>query len=412
MHEDKFILNAARLNLSQENISVLKEISSNGIDWDSFEKKASMHGVSTFIYYSLTNQCLSDLIPEIILNNFKRRYYATAIRNMQLLEKLKKIAYNTKCRLILLKGMDLIQNLYPNIAIRSMSDIDILVEKENTQRLWNSLKNIGFLEMSNKSGFNHKLEFQYNGHLPALYSDNVVVEVHWYLFGKDFIDKNFLDITTKSCDISGLEKNNFYVFTNEVRLIHLCLHFCLHLENGAILRMLCDINEIILKYSNTINWRIIDKICTDLDLTPFVYPILTYANILMHTPVPESLLSIPLLNDASVTLDSLLTGRVKSLQKILNNFTPKNNELINKSLEIRPKIRRNKLSNHIFYLSKLDNLSDKLIYIFRLFFPVKEWMQMKNYNTSNSFHLGLSYLKYCNNMFNRHVLKRSISGNQ
>ena len=49
-----------------------------------------------------------------------------------------------------------------------MYDIDILVEKENSHKLWNSLIDIGFFETHNKSLLNLNFDFQYNGHLPAL----------------------------------------------------------------------------------------------------------------------------------------------------------------------------------------------------------------------------------------------------
>lgn len=53
MDEEEFILNAARLNLSDENIARLKDLSTKDLDWNLLSKKASFHGVTTFIYYSL-----------------------------------------------------------------------------------------------------------------------------------------------------------------------------------------------------------------------------------------------------------------------------------------------------------------------------------------------------------------------
>jgi len=49
MYEDNFILNAARINLSDENIAALKNIPKKNIDWALFESKASNHGVDAFI---------------------------------------------------------------------------------------------------------------------------------------------------------------------------------------------------------------------------------------------------------------------------------------------------------------------------------------------------------------------------
>ncbi len=131
MNEEKFILNAARLDLSDENIALLKDISSKDIDWDLLLKKASFHGVSTFIYYSLKKHNLTHIIPADLFNKLKENYYLVGLRNLKFIKKIQELSNIIEEKIVLLKGGYLINNFYPDIGIRSMCDIDILVEKKS-----------------------------------------------------------------------------------------------------------------------------------------------------------------------------------------------------------------------------------------------------------------------------------------
>ena len=403
MNEDNFILTAARINLSEQECSCLQELSRHNMDWSLIAEKARLHRVQQFLYFSLTKYGLKSLVPDDVFQTFQKSYFRTALRNGKVLNKLRIIDANAPCRIILLKGSDLLLNLYPAIGIRPMYDLDLLVEKENVQRFWNYLKETGFRENPNKAGFQYKIKYQYNGHLPELLSDYIHLELHWYLFDIDYVDNNFNDITVKSSAIDGTHNFNLYAFSNELKLIHLSIHFCLHLGQGYDLRSLCDINELILKNRDSLNWDRFHRICADLDVAAFVYPILTYAKILLKTPVPELALSPVILENASsITLDSLLAGRSQSLQSILDSYIQEHPESADKFF---PQDRQNTYSRFFHQFCQLENITDKMIYLFRFFFPVKEYMDAKNY-THDGASMGLAYFRYWSTFLKRHLLKK------
>ncbi len=371
MNEDTFILNAARLGLSQENISVLKKIPSDNIDWTELERKACIHGVDTFIYYSLKNDDLSYLVPTEIFKRFQEHFYINAIRNSMFIEGIDTLSSIIDDKIILLKGSYLIQYLYPNIAIRSMCDIDILLEKAKEN--WNLLLKNGFSanNVLQKSSIHEKS----GSHLIPLYSSCFTTEVHWNLFGGE----RLYVITKLAWAKSHKIKRNIYALPDEMLLIHLCVHFYKHLKfSSAGLRMLCDINELILNRSDTLNWGEIDEICTDPELRNEISTALAYTHTLLETPIPETFLNREIAKKQEITLDSLTTGNQKGI--------------LGKCLTI---------------LRTLERPSDRVLYVFRTFFPMRSWMDA-TYGANTTWKLPGVYCKYWLCLFRRHLLKQNI----
>jgi hypothetical protein len=141
--------------------------------------------------------------------------------------------------------------------------------------------------------------------------------------------------------------------------------------------MLCDINELILDHRSTINWDEIDEICSNAELRNEVITALTYTCVLLKTPIPPSFLNKELLNKNFITLDSLLEVKQKTV------------------------------SRFYYCLKSLDKMTDRLVFVFRTFIPVKEWIN-NEYNTKSNKELIIAYFKYWFHLFMRHALKKDI----
>jgi hypothetical protein len=393
MYEDNFILNAARLNLSEENISELKKISKKNINWPLFEKKACVHGVDTFIYYSLKNHNLSELIPSEIFKRFQKHYYEVAYQNSAFLDEVDKLSTIIDDKIVLLKGIDLIQSLYPNIAIRSMVDIDILVDSEKDLDIWNKLKINGFEELIqetferpieepilkiSKSSL-HRIPIPINNirchHLPGIHNNKCVIEVHCNIFHSPHFSVESEIAWEKSAPINSNKK--IFRLSNEFLLIHLCDHFYYHKHQCAILRMLCDINELILKQSNFINWSEINEISNNSELKNEITTALTYAHVLLNTPVPANFINKKKLKKNSFKLDTLLRGEKE----------------------------KSHLSYYFDVLKLMNNPADRIKFIIRTLIPAKDWMN-ENYHAESGVKLIKAYITYWSYQIRTHIIKK------
>ncbi|WLE96024.1 MAG: nucleotidyltransferase family protein [Candidatus Electrothrix communis] len=398
MKEDTFIFNAARLTLSEQNISILKKISGEGMDWGSFSKKASTHGVAPFIYYSLKKHGVTELLLPEVLETFKSEYYDTALKNSKHLEEFKKISKILPNKIVPLKGIELVQSLYPNIAIRSMCDIDILVEEDCALESWNRLLEYDYrdlaedltdkLEPVEKSRVHAAFasaeilalaEHQKTRHdLTPLYRNEVCVEIHRSLFRAS----RRHGITKQALDSSVANGNNIYRFSNEMMLIHLCNHFCRHLLSKIILRELCDINELIEEHKDVLNWDELEKICKDPALKNDIDTALSYSHILLRTPIPEKFTSHEVLQKKEIILSTFLNA-----DKVVRN------------------VFLNKIKRYFMKLKNIDGPLDIIIFIFRTFVPVKEWMATE-YDVSTGSKWMISYPKYWLYLVNVYVFRK------
>ena len=384
MKEDEFILNAARLHLTKENITALKKLAGSSLDWSLMAKNASRHCVSNLMYYALKKHDLTALLPKELLKKFQAEYYEIAIINANLLEIFKEIVSLLPNKVIPLKGIELIQSLYPNIAIRSMCDIDLLVEQSCAEKNWHQLLQEGYdsfspLHTVKKSGAHSELPEKCL-HLPQLCRDKISVEVHRSLFQ----DSRFQEVTRQALASSVNISGNRHRLTQEMMLIHLCTHFYKHTHTqGVTLRGLCDINELLRKYEKTLNWDEIEQICSEPELRYEVAMGLSYAHILLTTPVPEQFLTEKLL---------------KKRETILSSFFDK--ELYVEDVKL-PLLKR--LKKYSVSLKQLPSLAKKMAFVFRTFVPQKEWMAEK-YDVSTAGNLAIAYPRYWLELVNTYLI--------
>jgi hypothetical protein len=379
MDEDGFIINAARLNLSEENISILNKITQERVDWDLLEQKACFHGVDTIIYYSLKKHNLSHLIPINTFRHFQRNFYRNAVRNIVFIEEIDRLSEIIQDKIVLLKGTDLMQSLYPNIAIRIMCDIDILVKNEKAYDIQNLLQLNGYCYNDiypSKSRIHEKIHVQ---HLPGLYNNRCCIEIHFNNIFQKYSPPNLTDWAWEKAIPIDKEKN-IYRLSNEYLLVHLCSHFFSHRNNGTPLRMLCDINELLCKYSTVLNWKTVEYLCENQIMKERVSVTLNYVHLFFYTSVPTCFLHKQIFAAKKVNLDSLL-----EVPSTLNE-----NSLITSYTGL----------NHLTY-------KEKLIYLFRTFFPLRKWMVV-SYNIKNGLDLPCAYWKYWVCLFRRFILKQNI----
>lgn len=384
MKEDAFIFNAARLHLAEDKIAALKELAGSGLDWSAVAKKASAHGVSQFMYYAFKQHDLTALLPEELLKMFQAEYYETAIRNAKLLEAFNKIVNILPNKVIPLKGIELIQSLYPNIALRSMCDIDLLVEDDCAEENWNRLRQEGYesffpLHAVKKSEAHGELP-ETCLHLPPLCRNRISVEVHRSLFQ----DSRFQEVTRQALTTSLKVNGNQHRLTQEMMLIHLCTHFYKHTHTqGVILRELCDISERLRKNEDTLDWNAIGQICSEPELRHEVAMGLSYAYILLAAPVPEQFLAENILKRREALLSSFLHKEVY-IEKVR-----------------MPLLGR--LKSWLVSLKQLPSLSEKAVFIFRTFVPEKAWIAGK-YDVSTAGKLAAAYPKYWLHLVNAYLI--------
>jgi len=261
-------------------------------DWNEVIQQSGKHGVMPLVYQRLKTQHLNVTVPASIMQTLRTTYLNVAWMNTRLyyeLAKVLKVLQNEEIPVIVLKGAHLAEVVYESIALRSMSDVDILIRKADLLKAEEKLLEIGY---SSSRVDDIEVACAKCQHIPPLTKpDAVPIEIHWTIelpTSPFTIDVDGLWKRAQPAKIGGVE---VLVLSPEDLLLHLCLHSAYHhfFEQG--LRPLCDILETIRHYQNEIDWTQVEHRASQWNAKNFVYLTLRLAREILAAEVPDELLN-------------------------------------------------------------------------------------------------------------------------
>ena len=183
--EQRLLLACVKLAPASEDIDrIIQQISDPAVNWDRVIEYAFQQDVAPLIYNTLRR--LNHSMPgwQSVLDSLRTAYYANAARNAVIFRELTEILQTLRQRrrsVIVLKGAALAETVYPNRALRPMSDLDLLVRKEELDEVEGLLAAVGYsCECSSqKIVCTHHYHLGFRKRLsPAM---TVSCELHWQL---------------------------------------------------------------------------------------------------------------------------------------------------------------------------------------------------------------------------------------
>ena len=129
--EDKLLLYCSRLSISEDIKHKIEEILNEALDWDYILDCSIKQGISPLFYWNLRKISNGKDVPYEVMKSLEKIYYSNLARNMILYDELGKILKAFKkagIDTIVLKGAFLAEEIYKNIGLRPMSDIDLLIK--------------------------------------------------------------------------------------------------------------------------------------------------------------------------------------------------------------------------------------------------------------------------------------------
>ena len=303
--EERFVRVAARVVMSDADVRDARDAAADGIDWEGVMRICVMHGVEGIVFYSMRRYGLLEGVPGWFEERMRERYYENAVRNMAAEKAVALLSERIGRKVVFVKGADLFLSMYPSTGMRSMGDVDILVEREFAEEVWKGLLESGFAaESGDEIEYRSDVHKDVCSHLPQLKTDAFTVEVHWNLFGVGLL----YPITKIAFEKAVRVRDNVYVLSNEMKLVHLCNHFRRHLYTGASLRHLCDINELVRLYGKEIDRAEVDRTVKGTELESDLRIGLTYARFYLGTETEERYFDERLVNEGDSGLERLFVS--------------------------------------------------------------------------------------------------------
>ncbi len=334
------------------------------MDWEQCYQLIAANGVAPLIYSIIRDQ---GVFPPKIEQKLQKAYEHNRVRNIYIFSELKNILRRFKVvgiPNILLKGVALSKEIYGGVALRPLTDMDLLVHPGETESALGELKLFGYESLMPERGVNSSLLFENEVLLAKPGPIRTVIEIHWSLldspYYQHYLDMNWFWQTARKLDFFGAPT---LIFSPEAQLLHLCSHFMLH-HSGERLLWQHDIAEVIVHYNDTIDWgELFDRVMI-FDLVIPTQNILSSVIAKWHLPVQGEIV------------------------KQLNELQPSSNEL-----KVHAYLTGDKSSSGRSFLNDLRSMPDirmRIRFILNNLFPAPTYMTSR-YHIPDSLLLPIYY---------------------
>ncbi|MEG2917325.1 MAG: nucleotidyltransferase family protein [Clostridium sp.] len=252
-------------------------------DWEKLLYEAKEHHVETLVYSAINRKEAEKYIDSEKFKQWKKEVFYSGINQQNHIQKVGEILnkFNeNNTPVIVLKGL-VVREYFPMPQLRTMSDADVLVHKEDLGRVSSMMIGLGFTQTKNEDDHGAHIVFSKPG--------QPLIEVHWTLANKDFFkgDTSWEDglwNDTISVQVGGVDTLSLGL---EDLAVHLCIHMAVHLAyTGFGVRQLLDLVLLVEKKGEEIKWFSFFEKAKRCGIYKFALAILNVCNRLFDMELP------------------------------------------------------------------------------------------------------------------------------
>ena len=312
---------ASRINPDKQDLQTLRWALQGFTKWDELVQEAENNAIAPLLYYNLRESGIE--LPQ----NIKRQLYALVQRHRwandaraKAMAEICEACEKESIQLIVLKGSYLAHTIYPDPALRTMSDIDLLAPPDKAVRVQQILRDLGYSvpeQASSQYMFEHH-------HLPCAHitqeGQNILVEVHHDALSGDAPASITTRNLTAPLNPFSVQESQHYALGYQDQLRHLFHHMS---EPAAKLKLVwcVDIMFYASHFEKEIDWPVLEReypeVINALRLVDYLIP--APKNLRPHVPLNQS--PIPAGAGLSILpLSTILREPVK--QEISDLFFP------------------------------------------------------------------------------------------
>ena len=255
------------------------------IDWENIINLSKEHKIEALVYSAIQNESKEN-IPQNLLNSWKQDVFISGVTQQNHIKEVESILHifnEANIDVLVLKGL-IIRDLYPNATLRTMSDADIVVKKEDLEKSIELILSREYAEIEISPS--HFVYWK-PGCLP--------IELHWNLADEHFFKQicqfeedmwpNVKKTNIGSAKVNEMSLEDFAIFQ--------CIHMAKHLVyRGFGIRHLIDFALLVNKRGSEINWiNFLDR-CKKYGIYKFVLQVILTCNILFDMIIPKSITEI------------------------------------------------------------------------------------------------------------------------
>ena len=285
------------------------------VEWDNLINEANAHSITGLLYPALKNIKDNNISKEVI-DKLKRYTFNEAIGQSNHIKRTAEILslFNeNNIPVIVLKGL-VVREYYPKPDLRTMCDSDVIIHKNDLERVRKLLLERGFVEEEDA------------GHHIAFMKGGLNLEVHWTLANESFrkgqecFQEKIWDDAMK-IKVGGVDTLSLSL---EDLALHLCAHMASHMAiSGFGVRQLADLVLLVEHKGNEIDWDEFKDKAKKSGLTQFSTGMFKVCNYLFDMEIPKQLNIKNSRNDEEIiklVVNDIFTGGVYGQRDLSFSF--------------------------------------------------------------------------------------------
>jgi hypothetical protein len=214
-----------------------------------------------------------------VIAHLKNKYYQIAACNVCLMDQLQRITTafeETGLSLLSTQGSSLVETVYPSLGTRPMTDIDLLVKKEEWPEARQLLQRLGF---SSRAGF------------PSFFSrQGVILDIHFDLGGYDRIRSRRYAVRIPhdrlwAEAVPSADSHSRRTLSPGDTLLYLAAH----LQKHSFSRLIWFLDvALLIQQHRDISWPVVWDRAQKFNLTKCLYFVLCYLRSVLGIELPET----------------------------------------------------------------------------------------------------------------------------
>jgi len=292
-------------------------------EWNKLLAEAERQLVAPLLFSLMVNLNTTHGFEIFQKEQLHQTYSVNTIRNMLILHDAEIVLTalrNAGIPAAGLKGVYLLENVYPDIGSRSMNDIDLLVKKQDLPKSLAVLQELGYQVETYFDLADENIDTK---HVPPMTKPgHAIVELHWTLLEEDepfTIDAEALWQRALPAKIANVDA---MTLGPEDLILHLCLHLTYQHYLTLGLRGLMDIAQVIHKFEKKIDWKKLAQIAQSWGAERVTALTLKLVETQLGMPIPPEVFT--LLIPESIEPKLLEDARLQLLDRVRfeDHFTP------------------------------------------------------------------------------------------
>ncbi|HST22436.1 MAG TPA: nucleotidyltransferase family protein [Blastocatellia bacterium] len=245
-------------------------------DWPLLVKTANQHGLGPLVFASLKESGLLNVVPKNEIETLRLAYVRASVANRQAFQDLSFFIdrfEREKIPLIILKGGALGVTIYPDIALRPMGDLDLLIAPNTVERATRALIEQGYVAYAEMSqGFANRFSveqgFLRKGNRPSQ------IDLHWHAFTTPYYFERIPVewFWQRTMEIS-INHRRAFAFSPTAQLLHLSAHYMMHSYRRLIWSY--DLALLVARCYEQIDWEDVIESAEEFGLSQVLYEALS-----------------------------------------------------------------------------------------------------------------------------------------